>query len=185
MATKNKSLAVNLAMLVVGMLLLSFASVPLYRIFCEVTGFGGTTENASSAPSSIGTRKMSVEFNTDVAPELNLKFSSLQKNISLKPGEQKLALFSATNKSSASVSGTAVFNVTPHKAGSYFVKIKCFCYDEMVLAPGQTVNLPVSFFIAPEIENDSEMADIHTITLSYTFFKTKYPKTKVPDSKLP
>lgn len=177
---KNRSLAINLMMLVAGMMMLSFASVPLYRMFCEATGFGGATERADSAPIAVGTRSLTVDFNTEIAPELSWVFSSLQKNISLKPGEQKLAVFTATNKGATPVSGTAVFNVTPHKAGQYFMKIKCFCYEEQLIAPGQTVNLPVSFFIDPGIENDPDMADIHTITLSYTFFKTKHPKVTVP-----
>lgn len=179
-ARNHRSLTLSLVMLVVGMLMLSYASVPLYRLFCQVTGFGGTTERALAAPGAVGTRVFAVDFNADVDPGLNWKFLPLQRSVSLKPGEQKLALFTATNLGATPVSGTAVFNVTPHKVGPYFMKIKCFCYEEQSIAPGRTAHFPVSFFIDPEIENDPNMADVHSITLSYTFFKTKHPKITVP-----
>lgn len=157
------------------MVLLAYASVPLYRIFCQVTGFGGTTTQAEAPPQAVGTRIFTVDFNTDVNNELPWEFSPLQKNVSLKPGEQKLVFFKAHNLSTEGVSGTAVFNVTPHKAGSYFAKTECFCFTEQHLEAGQEVTMPVSFFIDPEIENDPEMKGLHNITLSYTFFKTKQP----------
>ena len=172
---RNASLAWGLCALVIGMLLLAYASVPLYRIFCQVTGFGGTTVQADAVPQQPGLRDFTVDFNTDVNSELPWEFLPLQKSVTLKPGEQKLVFFKAHNLSKEGVSGTAVFNVTPHKAGPYFAKTECFCFIEQRLGAGQEVTMPVSFFIDPEIENDPEMNGLHNITLSYTFFKTKQP----------
>ncbi len=165
----------SLAALVAGMVMLSFAAVPLYRLFCQVTGFGGTTRQADSLPQAVGTQDITVDFNTDMDTDLPWQFTSVQRKISLKPGEQKLIFFEAKNLSAETTSGTATFNVTPFKAGPYFIKTECFCFEEQKLAAGQEVTMPVSFFIDPQIENDPQMQDIHNITLSYTFFKTKQP----------
>lgn len=174
--TRNRSLALSLIALVAGMLMLSYASVPLYRLFCQVTGFGGTTARTAVLPTTIGTRDITVDFNTEVDAKLNWDFKPLQKQVTLKPGEQKLVFFSATNHETVPVSGSAVFNVVPFKAGPYFVKTECFCFKEQRLEPNQTATMPVSFFVDPEIENNPDMADVRNITLSYTFFKTKHPK---------
>lgn len=174
-AQKNRATAIHLIALVVGMLMLSYASVPLYRLFCQITGFGGATMRADAAAETIGTRQMTVDFNTDHDPSLAWDFNALQKNVSLKPGEQKLVFFEATNHEKTPVSGTSVFNVVPHKAGKYFMKTECFCYEEQRIDAGASVTFPVSFFIDPDIENDPDLADVSTITLSYTFFKTKHP----------
>jgi len=174
--SRNHSLALSLVALVAGMVMLSFASVPLYRMFCQVTGYGGTTNRADSAPKVLGVHPITIDFNTDVDASLPWSFTPLQHAVTLKPGEQKLVFFSAVNEASVPLSGTAVFNVTPNKAGPYFMKTECFCFTEQRLEAGQKVTMPVSFFIDPEIENDPDMADMHNITLSYTFFKTKQPK---------
>lgn len=171
----NTSLACALLALVAGMVMLSFAAVPLYRLFCQVTGFGGTPMQADAAPGTLGSRPVTVDFNADTDPHLPWEFTSMQRNVELIPGKQTLVFFTAANRSHAPVSGTAVFNVTPHKAAPYFQKLECFCYEEQRLAPGEEVVMPVSFFIDPEIENDPQTKDVHTITLSYTFFKTKQP----------
>ncbi len=174
-AQKNRTTAIHLIALVIGMLMLSYASVPLYRLFCQITGFGGTAMRAAGTTGVIGTRLMTVDFNTDHDPSLAWDFEALQKNISLKPGEQKLVFFAATNHETQPVSGTSVFNVVPHKAGKYFMKTECFCYEEQRIEAGARATFPVSFFIDPDIENDPDLADVSTITLSYTFFKTKHP----------
>ncbi len=172
---RNTSLALSLFALVAGMVMLSFAAVPLYRIFCQVTGFGGTPAQAASAPGYVGTRSVRVDFNTDTDPALPWEFLPLQREVTLTTGEEKLVFFTAENLSKTPVSGTAVFNVTPNKAAPYFTKVQCFCFEEQTLAPGEKVNMPVSFFIDPALEKDPEMEDVHNITLSYTFFKTKQP----------
>ncbi len=171
----NRSFALSLLALVAGMVMLSFAAVPLYRIFCQVTGFGGTTMQAEYFPESIGTRELTIDFNTDLDRSLDWQFHALDRRLTTRPGEMQLALFEVENLSNQPQRGTAVFNVTPHKAGAYFMKVECFCYDEMTIPVDKRVSLPVSFFIDPEIENDPDLADVRNITLSYTFFKSKQP----------
>ena len=166
-------MALSLLAIVVGMLGLAYASVPLYRIFCKVTGIGGTTQTAVVAPEQVLDREIVVRFNADVDPKLPWYFKPQQKEVRVKIGENALAFFEAMNMSDNPVLGTATYNVTPLKAGGYFNKIQCFCFDEQKLDPGQTADMPVSFFIDPEILNDPNMNDVNTITLSYTFFKVK------------
>ncbi len=172
---KNISLAINAAMVVVGMLLLAYASVPLYSLFCRVTGFAGTTQKAISAPpaSAILKRTMRITFNADTDPNLPWQFKPLQKNITVRVGENKLVFFDAKNIGNEPVTGVATFNVTPEKAGGYFNKIQCFCFENQTLQPGQEVTMPVSFFIDPAIANDKNLDELQDITLSYTFFKAK------------
>jgi len=153
-----------------GMVGLSFAAVPLYDLFCSVTGFGGTTQTAEAAPAVVGERVMTVRFNSDVANDVPWRFKPSQREVELRVGEVKLAFYTATNESQNTILGSAVFNVTPLKAGIYFSKIDCFCFEEQVLRPGESAELPVTFFVDPEIVNDRDMDDVTTITLSYTFF---------------
>ncbi len=169
-ATHNRSLAISLVMLVAGMVMLSFASVPLYRLFCQVTGFGGTTARAEYVPKTVLARRMNLHFNTDVAPGLPLEFKTPGHDVTFKIGEPQLVDFHVTNTSDQPVHGTAVFNVTPHKGGKYFVKLACFCFEEQVFAPGETRALPVSFYVDPAIADDDIMDDVTHMTLSYTFF---------------
>ena len=154
---------------------LAYASVPLYRLFCQVTGYGGTTQQAARAPGALsgpaGERLITVRFNADTSSKLPWLFKPSQKEVSVKLGEQALAFFEATNRSKEGTSGSAVFNVTPLKAGKYFNKIACFCFDEQHLEPGQAVDMPVTFFIDPEMVKDPNLDDVDTITLSYTFFR--------------
>lgn len=159
--------------IIVGMVGLTAASVPLYRIFCQVTGFGGTTRLAAddAAPEAVPGRTMRVRFNADAAPDLGWSFAPAQRAIEVPLGEQTLAFYRAVNRSDRPVVGTATFNVTPHKAGPYVAKIDCFCFSEQVLAPGEAVDMPVSFFVDPALLDDPEAADLVEITLSYTFFK--------------
>ncbi len=167
---KRNILAFALAGVVAGMLGLSFAAVPLYRIFCQVTGFGGTTQRADSAPNQILDRKIAVRFDANVAKGMGWKFRPVQTVVETKIGETVLAFYEARNPTSKAVRGTATFNVTPEAAGSYFAKIECFCFTEQLLKPGESADMPVTFFIDPEIVNDPDARNITEITLSYTFF---------------
>lgn len=170
---KNKSTALSLVAIVVGMIMLSYASVPLYRIFCQVTGYGGTTQEAATIPEFIHDRELNIRFNAITFEGLPWEFETLQKDIKIKVGEHKLAFFKATNISDKPTTGTATYNVTPHKVGEYFAKIQCFCFEEQTLQPGETIEFPVSFYIDPEILNDEDAEEVTTITLSYTFFPLK------------
>jgi cytochrome c oxidase assembly protein subunit 11 len=161
---------VVLAGVIVGMLGLTAAAVPLYRLFCQVTGYGGTTQRAEAAPSEQLEQTITVRFNADVDPDLPWSFAPEQRQIEVRIGEQSLAYFRARNRSDRPIVGQATYNVTPFKAGFYFGKIACFCFDHQVLQPGEEVDMPVSFYVDPEILSDPNTQDVHTITLSYTFF---------------
>jgi len=166
----NRVVVFGAVILVVGMLGLSYAAVPLYRMFCQVTGFGGTTQRAEAASGEILDRSIIIRFDSNVAKNLAWKFKPVQRTVEIKIGETALIYYKAKNMSDKPVVGTASFNVTPEVAGSYFSKIECFCFTEQLLAPGQEVKLPVRFFIDPEIVRDADTRDIREITLSYTFF---------------
>jgi cytochrome c oxidase assembly protein subunit 11 len=162
--------AVLLTGVIAGMLGLTAASVPLYRLFCQVTGYGGTTQRAEQAPDQISDRTIKVRFNAEVAQGIPWSFEPEQREIEIRIGEQQLAFYRARNNGERPIVGTATFNVTPNKAGSYFSKIDCFCFTEQVLQPGESADLPVSFFVDPAILDDPETRDVRSITLSYTFF---------------
>ncbi len=159
-------------MILVGMGCLAYASVPLYRIFCQVTGFGGTTQRAETAPAHAADRIITVRFDSTVA-DVPWRFEPNQRAMAVHVGETALATYHAHNVASQGVTGTATFNVTPAKAGQYFDKIQCFCFSEQTLKAGESVDMPVSFFIDPAILQDRNLDDVHTITLSYTFFRAK------------
>jgi cytochrome c oxidase assembly protein subunit 11 len=167
----RQHLGVILAGVVVAMLALSYASVPLYKLFCQRTGFGGTTQVAAVSSSEIIEREITVRFNADVHRDLPWFFRPLQTEIKVKIGENALAFYESQNNSDEPVCGMATYNVTPDKAGIYFNKIACFCFEEQVLSPQQRVDMPVQFFIDPAYAADPALKDVHTITLSYTFFK--------------
>ena len=167
---RKRMMLVVLGSVACGMIGLSFAAVPLYDLFCRVTGFGGTTQTAEAAPAAVGERVMAVQFNSDVSNDVPWRFKPAQREIELRVGEVGLAFYTATNESKNTILGSATFNVTPLKAGIYFTKIDCFCFEEQVLRPGESAELPVTFFIDPDIVNDRDMDDVTTITLSYTFF---------------
>lgn len=168
---RNRLTALAAAGVVVGMVGMAYAAVPLYRIFCQVTGFGGTTQVAASAPSEIDERVITVRFNADTARDMPWRFRPQQRAMTLRVGERALAFYEAFNPSDQRIAGSATFNVTPAKAGVYFNKIECFCFTEQVLAPGQRADMPVSFFVDPAIADDPDLDDVKTITLSYTFFR--------------
>lgn len=162
--------ALTLASLVAGMLGLSYAAVPLYRIFCQVTGFGGTTQRADTVPDRVVDHEIKVRFDANLAYGMGWRFAPVQQTLTLKLGESALAFYEAENLASKPLRGTATFNVTPAAAGSYFNKIECFCFTEQRLEPGERVDMPVNFFVDPEILNDPDAREITEITLSYTFF---------------
>ncbi len=168
---KNLSLALNLAALVAGMAMLAYASVPLYRVFCQVTGYGGTTGESSAFPTRTLDRVITVKFNSDTDPHLPWAFKPGEGDIKVKVGAPILTYYTAHNESAEAVRGQAVYNVVPHKAGPYFIKVECFCFTEQTLKAGERVHMPISFYIDPSIADDPEMKDVETITLSYTFFK--------------
>ena len=152
------------------MLALSFAAVPLYDLFCRVTGYGGKTSTSEFLSSSILERDINLNFNADVNDSINWTFTA-PENIKFKVGENKLVNYTATNLSDIETIGTATFNVLPEKVGPYFIKTQCFCFEKQALKPGETVEMPVVFYIDPSINEDPTMKDVEEITLSYTFFK--------------
>lgn len=167
---RNLRTVLVLLAVLVGMGGLVAASVPLYRLFCQVTGYGGTTQRADAAPEQAGERTITVRFGAYVNSRLPWRFVPEQREIQVRVGEERLAFYRATNLVARPTSGRAVFNVTPLKAGQYFNKVACFCFEQQRLAAGQTVDMPVSFFVDPAISEDPNLADVQTITLSYTFF---------------
>jgi cytochrome c oxidase assembly protein subunit 11 len=166
----NRRLGLALVGVVAVMLGAAYASVPLYQLFCQVTGYGGTTQVAESAPAAAGERVFTIRFNADVDPKLPWAFQPVEREMTVKVGESGLALFRAENLSARATAGTATFNVTPLKAGQYFNKVQCFCFTEQRLAPGASIDMPVSFFVDPAIVEDPNLQEVKTITLSYTFF---------------
>ena len=152
------------------MLGLSFASVPLYRVFCQATGVGGTTQRATTAPSKAAAASITIRFEADTAPDLGWEFQPLQSTLTVHPGEEKKAFYRAMNKTAGPVTGSATYNVTPAKVGIYFDKLQCFCFSEQHLASGERADMPVVFFVDPDILTDPNTSDVHTITLSYTMF---------------
>lgn len=171
---KNIKTARGVLLVVVFMVGLSFASVPLYDIFCRVTGWGGTTQVSDALPSEdeILDRDMVVRFDSNAADDLDWYFKPEVLSVELKVGAQGFVNFIAENEGRVPVAGTAVFNVTPLKAGKYFHKVQCFCFNEQILQPGERVNMPVLFYVDPAIEQDRNLNDVKVITLSYSFFKT-------------
>ncbi|MEM9378284.1 MAG: cytochrome c oxidase assembly protein [Pseudomonadota bacterium] len=165
----NTRIALLAALGALFMLGLAFASKPLYDTFCRITGFGGTTQIAEAAPDRISDREVNVRFDANVA-NAPLKFRAIQNSLPVQVGAHNLAFYEVTNTSARDVSVIASYNVTPHKAGRFFSKLECFCFEERVIKAGDTKKLPVIFFIDPAMEDERNAHDIRTITLSYTFF---------------
>ena len=168
-AQKNRRTALWMALVVAAMIGLAFASVPLYRMFCSLTGFGGTPLRAERAPGAIAGR-VGVRFDANVHPGLPWRFEPEQQRVEIKPGAQTRILYRAQNLSARPWTGQAAYNVSPDQAGKYFKKIQCFCFTEQTLKAGQTVDMPVVFFVDPKIKDDPDTRDIDEITLSYTFY---------------
>ncbi len=156
------------------------ASVPLYQLFCRVTGYGGTPQIAKAAPGAVTGRPITVRFDASVAKDVPWRFEPVTRQIKTTLGEQVLTVYRATNTGPEAVVGTATFNVTPEKAGRYFNKIECFCFSEQRIEPGQSIDMPVTFFVDPSLADDPYSSEVRTITLSYTFFRK--PERQGPPS---
>lgn len=170
---KNARAGLIVLVVVIGMVGLSFAAVPLYSLFCQVTGFGGTTQVSESLPDTILDRTVTIQFNSDTGREMPWEFTPEERRIDVKLGQRGLTAYHARNPAGKPITGTAIYNVTPLKVGKYFHKIQCFCFDEQTLQPGEDVSMPVMFYVDPAMNDDPNMNDVKTITLSYTFFKTE------------
>lgn len=172
---RNRYVLLGLFGVILGMNGFAYATVPAYRAFCQKFGFAGTPLVEASAPEAgeIIDRPVTVRFNSDIEPALDWRFKPVQRTVSMKVGETGLAFFEASNRHAEPVTGTATFNVTPLKAAPYFVKIECFCFTQQTLDPGQTVQMPVTFFVDPAISEDPNLDDVTTVTLSYTFFRDR------------
>lgn len=172
---RNNRTLLQLVGVVVTMGALSWAAVPFYSWFCKVTGYGGTTMVAQSAPDTVLDEKVRVRFDANVEPDMGWTFRPMQRDMVLNIGENGLAFYEAVNNTDEPITGTASYNVAPDIAGYYFSKIQCFCFTEQTLQPGERVEMPVSFFVDPELVNDRDAGHIRDITLSYTFFRTDKP----------
>lgn len=171
--TKTLSLIFLVVFAMVG---LAFASVPLYRLFCQVTGFGGTTQRADALPGQVLDREVTVHFDANTSRTINWSFRPEKNKETVRLGQQGLIAFVAENKARIPTAGTALFNVTPPKAGQYFHKIQCFCFSEQILQPGEAMQMPVMYYLDPEMADDPEMDDVTTVTLSYTFYPSESPE---------
>jgi cytochrome c oxidase assembly protein subunit 11 len=169
---RNRAVALGVAGVVAGMVGLSVAAVPLYRLFCAATGYNGTPMTGQAAPATPGEATITVRFQATTQPNLPWRFQPEQPAMTLRVGEEGVGFYSAANLSGRPATGVSTYNVTPEKVGRYFHKVACFCFDEQTLEPGQRVDMPVSFWIDPRIAEDPNTSDVRTITLSYTFFRT-------------
>jgi cytochrome c oxidase assembly protein subunit 11 len=182
---KNRGVAAIAGAVAIAMLGAAYAAVPLYRMFCQVTGFGGTTQRAEAAPGKVLDRTIAVRFDANTSGALDWSFHPEQTTVTVKLGEQTMAFYRATNNSSGTLTGSAVFNVTPPTAGAFFNKIQCFCFTEQTLGPGESVDMPVVFFVDPDIVNDPDGAGIKEITLSYTFYPVDRDKAVSDAARAP
>ncbi|HXG98865.1 MAG TPA: cytochrome c oxidase assembly protein [Sphingomicrobium sp.] len=174
-AVRNRTVALRAALFGLAMLGLAFASVPLYRILCAVTGFDGTTMRADSAPGAVA-GQVGVRFDANISPALPWRFEPEQATVRIKPGARTTIFYRATNLTARRTTGTASFNVSPAQAGQYFSKIECFCFTEQVLKGGESVKMPVIFFVDPKLRTDPATRNIDEITLSYTFYPVETPR---------
>ena len=167
----NRRILVILAVVVAAMVGLAYASVPLYQLFCQVTGYGGTTQvTGDAAVEILPEHPVRVRFDANTNPALNWRFEAVDAPVTLNPGEEVTINYRATNLGDTASAGTSTYNVTPVKAGPHFMKIDCFCFIEQTLQPGESVLMPVRFYIDPDIASEPGTADIDEIILSYTFF---------------
>jgi cytochrome c oxidase assembly protein subunit 11 len=174
MNKNSKYTAIMVFSIVIGMIGLSYAAVPLYDLFCRTTGFGGTPVaiKQDKKLENFPVVNITVQFNSDVAGGLKWKFIPVEREVVVKTGTNNLVFYKAKNLSDSKITGVATFNVTPPKIGKYFSKIDCFCFEEQTLESGEVVEMPVSFFIDPEIATDPNTQEVKTVTLSYTFFNS-------------
>jgi cytochrome c oxidase assembly protein subunit 11 len=169
---RNRNVAVALFFVAAGMVGAAYAAVPLYELFCQVTGFGGTTRVATDNPKGVIARQMTTRFDSNVDGGLAWQVTP-SRPVTGEIGRVETIVYTARNLTGKTITGTAVFNVTPERAGSYFNKIECFCFTEQTLKPGETVEMPVTFFVDPDIDKEAELKTIREITLSYTFYASK------------
>lgn len=177
----RKRMAITAAIVgvtVAGMTGLAFAAVPLYDAFCRITGYGGTTQEAIAAPGQVLDQRIQVRFDSNIAPGVPIEFTPSQTTESLRIGETSVAFYRIHNTSNEPIIVRATYNVTPHVAGQYFAKLECFCFQDRVLAAGEEAELPVVFFVDPEIVSDPDTRDINTLTLSYTYFRSTAPEAQ-------
>ncbi len=177
--SKNRRVAIAAATVACAMVGLAYASVPLYKLFCEATGFGGTTQVATAAPKDIAAETITIRFDSNIDSTLGWNFHASQTLQTIRIGEVAMASFSAHNFTTKESTGSATFNVAPVAAGAYFNKIECFCFTEQTLKAGETVEMPVQYFVDPAILQDADARNIREITLSYTF----YPATKTAQAE--
>ena len=176
MMTPQKKTGIILVGIAAAMLGLSFAAVPFYDWFCRTTGFAGTTQVAAKPSDVMLDKKITVWFDASKEAGMPWTFKAEAPSMELKIGENGLAFYRAHNPTNRIVAGTASYNVSPDSAGAYFTKVACFCFTQQVLQHGETVDMPVSFYVDPEIVNDAEAKYVHEITLSYTFHETDLPE---------
>lgn len=167
----NRRIAIVCVSVFAMMIGMAYAAVPLYQLFCQVTGYGGTTGVAEQGADRVLDREVTIRFDANRNPELPWEFRPEQRSVTLKVGETGLAFYRATNLSDKPVTGQATYNVTPMKVGAYFIKIDCFCFTEQKLMPGESVDMPVTFYVDPDIVEEDQLDDVQEITLSYTFYR--------------
>lgn len=169
---KNRRTLLTLLGVALGMIGLAYASAPFYRLFCQVTGFGGTPrlELGQAAPGAVGTETFKIMFNADTSPDLPWTFAPAQRSVTVRAGADTLIAYHAKNLSSQPVVGTSVFNITPERAAQYFIKTQCFCFEKQTLTAGQALDFPVLFYLDPDILKDPDLENLREITLSYTFY---------------
>lgn len=168
---RNRIVMASLCSVAFSMGVLAFASAPLYRMFCRVTGYGGTTQVADSVSGEVLDRTVRVRFTATVDPDLPWSFKAEQTEVEIRLGAPALIYFQATNNAAEPTAGQAVYNVTPDKVGLYFSKVQCFCFDEQIIPPGETVEFPVYFFVDAAMDAQPNLKDVQTVTLSYTFYR--------------
>ena len=171
----NQTIVVSCVAFFFSMVGLAYASVPLYQLFCQITGFGGTTQVAEAASDTVLDRTINVRFDANMTPGLPWRFQPVQRQVTVKIGEIAEVAYESESLSALSTTGTASFNVTPPAAGAYFNKMECFCFTEQTLEPGEVANMPITFFVDPAIVDAKETRNLETITLSYTFYPVDEP----------
>lgn len=174
-AGANNKIAYGLLGVAAFMLSMSFAAVPLYNWFCKVTGYGGETQTSAEASDTILDQTITIRFDASLDRHMPWSFKPVENQMEIRIGETGLAFYEAHNPTDRVIAGTASYNVAPFSAGSYFTKIDCFCFEMQVLQPGETVMMPVTFYVDPEIVDDIEAKHVNRITLSYTFHETDLP----------
>lgn len=174
-ARRHRVVAASCGVFVLAMVGAAYAAVPLYQMFCQITGFGGATKVATSAPNQVLEREVEIRFDANVAPGLPFAFAPELRSVKVKLGETKLAYYRVENRGSEPVTATASYNVAPPLAGYHFAKMQCFCFTDQTLQPGEVIDMPVVFFVDPALAEDRDLDGLKSITLSYTFFAKPTP----------